>query len=122
MPDQHDDVVRRFTDACRTRDTVALRATLDADVTAVCDTGGLVPLTAAGSFQGADIIAQLLRSLLDGRPGTELTVEAVNGRAGLALRRAGQAVAVVGVTANEGKILILWIVLTPPKLHRCHRR
>lgn len=122
MPDQHDDVVHRFTDACRTRDDAALRATLDADATAVCDTGEILPQTAAGPFQGADIVAQLITSLLDGQPGAELTVEAVNGRAGLALRRAGRAVAVVGVTAIEGKILILWIVLNPAKLHRWHRR
>jgi hypothetical protein len=62
------------------------------------------------------------RVLLCGQPDAELTIEAVNGRAGLALRRAGRAVVVVGVTAVDSKIAILWIVLNPAKLHRWDRR
>ncbi len=41
MPDQCDDVVRRFGEACQLGDIVALRAALDADAIAVCDGGGL---------------------------------------------------------------------------------
>jgi hypothetical protein len=122
MPDRHDDAVCRFTDACRTGDIAALRTTLDADVIAVCDTGGIPPQAAVGPCQGAEYVTELVTSLLCGQPDAELTIEAVNGRAGLALRRAGRAVAVVGVTAVDSKIAILWIVLNPAKLHRWDRR
>jgi hypothetical protein len=121
MPDHYDDVVRRFAEACQLGDIVALRAALDADVTAVCDGGGLVP-AALGPVHGAQDVADLVTVLLGRRPGTELTAEAVNGRPGLALRRGGQAIAVVGVTVAGTKVGVLWIVLNPAKLHGWHRR
>jgi RNA polymerase sigma-70 factor (ECF subfamily) len=61
-------------------------------------------------------------TLLGRQPGADLSVEAVNGSAGLALRRAGRAVAVVGVTVIDAKVAILWFVLNPAKLRRWHRR
>jgi RNA polymerase sigma-70 factor (ECF subfamily) len=121
MLDRHDDVVRRFTEACLLGDIAALRAALDADAVAVCDGGGLVP-AAMGSIHGAEDVARLVAVLLCGQPDTELTIEAVNGRAGLALRRAGRAIAVVGVQATDTKVTVLWIVLNPAKLRGWHRR
>ena len=121
MPGQCDDVVRRFAEACELVDIVALRAALDADATAVCDGGGLVP-AALGPVHGAEDVAQLAAVLLGRQPDVELTTEAVNGRAGLALRRAGQAIAVVSVTVVDAKVGVLWIVLNPAKLHGWHRR
>jgi SnoaL-like domain len=121
MLDQHDDVVRRFAEACQRGDIAALRAALDADAIAACDSGGLVP-TAVGPIHGAQDVAQLVAALLCGQPGTELTIEAVNGRAGLALRRGGQAIAVVAVQAAGTKVTMLWIVLSPAKLRGWHRR
>ena len=100
MPDQCDDVVRR----CELVDIVALRAALDTDATAVCDGGGLVP-AALGPAYGAEDVAQLAAVLLGRQPDVELTTEAVNGRAGLALRRARQAIAVVSVTVVD---LLSW--------------
>jgi RNA polymerase sigma-70 factor (ECF subfamily) len=78
--------------------------------------------TAIGAVRGADDAAQLTAVLLCGQPDTELTVEAVNGSPGLALRRGGRALAVVGVTVTDGRIAALWIVLNPTKLRRWHRR
>jgi SnoaL-like domain len=118
---RHDDVVRRFADACRSGDIAALRTTLDADALAVCDTGGMPAPVALGPFHGAENVAQMVTSLLDGQPDAELTIEAVNGRPGLALRRAGRAVAVVAVTVADIKIAIVWIVLNPAKLTSWHR-
>jgi len=49
----------------------------------------------------------------------------VNGRAGLALRRAGRAVALVAAetvgTAADSRVGTLWIVLNPDKLLAWHR-
>jgi RNA polymerase sigma-70 factor (ECF subfamily) len=121
MLSRHDDAVRRFAEACQLKDIAALRDSLDADVIAVCDGGGLVP-AATGSVHGAEDVALLIAVLLCRQPDTELTVEAVNGQAGLALRRAGHAVAVVGVRAADTKLTNLWIVLNPAKLRGWHRR
>jgi len=120
MLDRHSVVVRRFAEACRLGDIDALRAVLDADAIAVCDGGGLV---AAGvePVHGAEEVARLAGVLLCGQPGVQLRVEAVNGRAGLALRRGGRAVAVVAVESAGARATVLWIVLNPAKLHDWHR-
>ncbi|MGW3808594.1 siderophore-interacting protein [Micromonospora sp. NPDC005113] len=120
MLDRHDDVVRRFAEACQLGDIGALRAALDADAIAVWDSGGLVP-TGVGSIHGAQDVAQMVAALLGGQPGTEVTIEAVNGRAGLALRRGGQAIAVVAVQTAGTKVTVLWTVLNPAKLRGWHR-
>jgi len=110
MLNRLDDVVRGFAEACRRDDVAAVVAALDADVVAVCDGGGL------GVVHGAEDVTWLVIGLLCGRPDTELTVESVNGQAGLAVRRAGRAVAVVGVEAAGTTVTGLWIVLNPAKL------
>lgn len=119
--DRHDNVVRRFAAACRTGDLAELWGTLDADAIAVCDGGGLVP-AAPGPVQGARDVAEMVAVLLCGQPDAELTIESVNGRAGLAVRRAGRAFAVVGIGTADSKVSILAIVLNPAKLAGWHRR
>jgi hypothetical protein len=121
MLDRHDDVVRRFAEACQLGDIAAVRAALKADAVVACDGGGVVP-AALGPIRGAEDVAELVAVLLCGQPDTELTIEAVNGRAGLALRRAGQALAVVGVKVADARVAVLWIVLNPAKLRGWHRR
>jgi RNA polymerase sigma-70 factor (ECF subfamily) len=121
MLDRDDDVVRRFAHACRTGDTAELRRALDPDAVAVHDGGGRVS-AAVGPVYGADDVAELVAALLTTtQPEAELTLEAVNGHAGLALRQAGRAVAVVAVGATGGKVSVLWIVLNPAKLGGWHR-
>jgi hypothetical protein len=118
---RHDDVVRRFAEACQLGDIATLRSILDADAIAVFDRGGLLP-AARSPIYGAEDIAQLAAVLLGERPDIELAVEAVNGRAGLALRRSGRAVAVVAIETSDARIAALWVVLNPAKLSRWHRR
>jgi hypothetical protein len=113
MPDPHDDVVRRFADACRAGDVAAL---LHPEVVALCDGGAPGPIPAHGPGD----VGRLCEVLLCGRPGADLTVESVNGRAGLALRRGGRALAVVAVQVTGTHVLALWIVVSPPKLARWH--
>jgi RNA polymerase sigma-70 factor (ECF subfamily) len=95
-----------------------ISATLDPAAVAVCDSGGRVsaPLL---PVHGAAGIARLLEAL---RAGSDLTVESVNARAGLVFRRAGRAVAVVGVTCHDDRATALWVVLNPAKLRGWHRR
>jgi len=120
MPDRPDDVVCRFVEACQRGDIGAVRAVLDADAVAVWDGGGLVP-TVANPVHGAENVARLVMVLLGWQPDTDLTVESVNGQPGLALRRAGLAIAVAGVTVAGTKVAVLWVVLNPAKLRGWHR-
>ncbi|GAA1856299.1 hypothetical protein GCM10009687_24170 [Asanoa iriomotensis] len=112
MLDRQDDLVRRLVGACRRGDVAELHAALDAGVVAVCDT--------RPTRVGAPAVAGLLVELFGNHD--ELTIESVNGRAGLALRQEGRAVAVVAVKAADTGIAFLWIVLSPAKLHGWHRR
>ncbi|TYB50068.1 hypothetical protein FXF69_12055 [Actinomadura chibensis] len=117
---RHDHVARRFAAACGSGDAAALRAVLAADAMVVSDGGGKVRAPVHPTH-GADAVARFVTTLLAGQPGTAITVEPVNGRAGLVLRRAGQAVAVVGVSVAEARVTAVWIVLNPDKLRRWHR-
>lgn len=74
-----------------------------------------------GPVRGADDVAELVAVLLSARPDTVLAIEAVNGRAGLALRCAGRAVAVVSIEAVGAWVAVVWIVLNPAKLRDWHR-
>ena len=122
MHDPHDDLVQGFAEACRSRDIVSLYDILDADVVARTDSGGRLP-AALGFIQGAEDVARFAAVLLCESDGAELSVEAVNGRAGLALRgTGGRAAAVVGFDGGGTGITALWIVLNPDKLRSWHRR
>lgn len=118
MPRVHDGVVRRLAAACHAGDVVAIAAVLDPDAVAVCDSGGLVPAPIRPVRTAAEV-ARLLSALLSG---ADLTVESVNGRPGLVVRRAGRAVAVVAVSCHEDRAVVVWIVLNPAKLAGWHHR
>ncbi|WP_327007967.1 hypothetical protein OHA72_12225 [Dactylosporangium sp. NBC_01737] len=108
----------RLAAACRTGEVIAIETVLDPDAAAVCDGGGRVPAP-IGPVHGAAEVAPLLCALL---PGTDLTIESINGRAGLAIRRAGTAVAVIAVSCDEDRATTLCVVLNPAKLRGWHRR
>jgi hypothetical protein len=119
--DRHDDAVRRFAEACLTGDTTELLGALDTEAIALCDSGGLAP-AAPGLVQGAREVAELVWVLLRRQEDAVLTIEAVNGRAGLALRCDGRAISVISIEEAGRKVSTLWIVLNPAKLggwHRC---
>lgn len=117
MPRVHDDVVRRLAAACHTGDVVAIEAVLDPDAVAVCDSGGRVPAPIRPVHRAAEV-ARLLHAVL---PGADLTVESVNGHAGLVLRQTRRAVAVIAVSCDQDRAAALWIVLNPAKLRGWHR-
>ncbi|PZG50603.1 siderophore-interacting protein [Spongiactinospora gelatinilytica] len=113
-------VVRRFAAASEAGDAAALRAVLAANAMVVSDGGGRVR-TAVRPTHGADAVARFVTELLAGQAGTELSVGPVNGRAGLVLRQAGRAVAVVAVSVAGTEVTAVWIVLNPDKLRHWHR-
>lgn len=117
-----ENVVRGLAEACRSGDGATLRAVLTTDVLAICDGGGEVrsPIV---PVHGAADVCRLLFALAR-RPGTEITLESVNGSTGLALRRDGRAMGVIAVHTTDTHAAVLWIVLNPAKLHgwdRDHR-
>jgi len=117
MPRVHDDVVRRLAAACHTGDVDAIEAVLDPDAVALCDSGGRVPALLPPVHRAAEV-SWLLGALL---PGTDLTVESVNGGAGLVFRQAGRAIAVITVSCDKFRATDLWVVLNPAKLRGWHR-
>jgi RNA polymerase sigma-70 factor, ECF subfamily len=111
----HDDVVRRFANACETGDIAALRNLLSADCRVVADGGGKVraPLH---PVRGQDAAARFLSTLLSAQPGLAIAVGSVNGHAALLISQAGRTVAAVTVTVTARKIAEVWVVLNPDKL------
>ncbi|HEX6359578.1 hypothetical protein [Actinophytocola sp.] len=116
----HEHVARRIAAACETGDIAALAAILTPDAVVVCDGGGKVRAPVR-PIQGAPEVAQFVAALLTCGSGAVLAVESVNGRAGLTLRRAGKALAVVSVSIAGTEVTAVWIVLNPDKLHAWHR-
>ncbi|WP_203881088.1 hypothetical protein [Planotetraspora kaengkrachanensis] len=97
----------------------ALKTVLAADALVVSDGGGKVRASVRPTY-GADAAARFVVTLLVGPPGTQVSVESVNGRTGLVLRRAGHAVAVVSLSVAGAEVTAVWIVLNPDKLHLWH--
>ncbi|WP_106403195.1 nuclear transport factor 2 family protein [Actinocorallia populi] len=114
---RHDHVVHRFAAACRTGDPAALKAVLAPAAIVVSDGGGKVR-AATEPTEGADAVARFVTDLLAGEQAPALTVEPVNGRAGLLLRSEDQVAAVVDMSVADGRATALWIVLNPDKLRR----
>lgn len=108
-------VVHRFATACGAGSIGAIRSLLAAEVVVVSDGGGKVA-AALSPVRGADAVARCVTELLSAEPGTALSVEAVNGQAGVVLRRAGQVMAVVSLNVTGAKVAAVWIVLNPDKL------
>ena len=117
---RHERVTARFAAACDRGDPAGLSATLAADAIVVSDGGGKVR-AAIRPTRGGDAVARFIAALLAGLPRTVVTVESMNGRAGLVVRRAGQAVAVANLSIAGTEVTAVWIVLNPDKLRRWHR-
>lgn len=95
----------------------AVAPLLAADVVLVSDGGGRV-LVPTQPVEGVDGVARLVAVL--GTTGRSVTVEQVNGHAGLLVRRGGRAEAVLALTCSERGITRIWLVLNPDKLTRWH--
>jgi RNA polymerase sigma-70 factor (ECF subfamily) len=120
MVDRHNRIVRQFSAACRTADVAALTAILATDAVGWSDGGGKLR-AAVRAVRGAEEVAGFVAALLSDQPRTAFTGEPVNGRLGLVLRRAGQAIAVVSLSVTEAEVAVVWIVLNPAKLERWNR-
>ncbi|MFI6677211.1 nuclear transport factor 2 family protein [Kribbella sp. NPDC050470] len=118
--DQHTAVVRRFAAACQSGDLAALEAVLAADAVVVSDGGGKVRASIR-PVHGARAAARFVAALLSGLLDADLAVQPVNGQAGVVLRRAEQAVAVISLSVAGAEATAVWVVLNPEKLRSWHR-
>jgi RNA polymerase sigma-70 factor, ECF subfamily len=108
-------------------DLDALVATLHADVVLVSDGGGQV-VTPLRPLVGAAAVARVLSTVVGEAAGCTLTLEAVNGRRAVVVRRSGRACAIVvadvdGDVDGDGDgalVTHVWLVLNPDKLVRWH--
>ncbi|MFI6825547.1 hypothetical protein ACIBG5_00470 [Kribbella sp. NPDC050241] len=105
-------VVRRFAAACAAEDQEAVREVLAADVVLVSDGGGrvLAPLRPIrGAIEAARIVVTLMSAAV-------LSIEEINGRPGVVLRRGGRVEAVASLEVTGSVITRIWVVLNPDKL------
>jgi RNA polymerase sigma-70 factor, ECF subfamily len=119
LPD-HARATRQFATACQAGAAAALRHLLSPDAIVITDGGGKIR-TPARPVRGPADVARFVATLLGGQPDAQLTVEQVNGRAGIVLRRAGDAQAVISLSVTEAKIAAVWIVVNPDKLRPWRR-
>ena len=115
MSFQQESVVRAFATACASGRAAALRGLLTSEAVVISDGGGKVA-AAVRPVRGAAPVARYVTELLGAGPGTALTVEAVNGEAGVVLRRSGAVAAVISLRVTGAKVAAVWIVLNPDKL------
>jgi RNA polymerase sigma-70 factor (ECF subfamily) len=110
-------VLARFVDAVMAQDKEALMQVLAADATWVSDGGGKAK-AARKIVRGADHVARFVIGVI-GRyaPLVELRPIVINGEAGLALYGRGQLISVISIRTDGVRVLDVFTVLNPEKLH-----
>ena len=117
-PAEHRRLLEALVAAFASGDTVTLVDLLRADVTVVTDGGGEVK-AALRPVIGRDKVIRLLTSLWPTiPPGTELTVEELNGLPGVVARLDGQPLYSLCLDVQEARVARLLIVSAPAKLRR----
>lgn len=118
--DEHERVVKAFTQACATGQIDQLLSVLAPDVVSRAD-GGEAIHAARVPIIGAERVASYLFTLLgqQRRSGIDLgiSVEPVNDRAGLVLRAGGTIVGVLDIETREGRVTEIALIVAPEKLH-----
>ncbi|MCE7003768.1 hypothetical protein LWC34_13160 [Kibdelosporangium philippinense] len=105
-------VAHRFRLACESGSAAGLSLLLDPDVTAFFDSGGTLP-RAARPICG---IAETTTAVLDLLVGAAISVQSVNGRAGLVVRCCDRVSAVASFSVCAGLVTEIWLVVNPDKL------
>lgn len=113
-------VVSAFVDACRGGQLARLVKVLDPDVTSLAD-GGAHIRVAQRPVVGAETVAQYLLGVLRTQNSrlpepAAISIEDVNGRAGIVLRSAGRIIGTIDLSIAEGKITRIHLQVDPAKL------
>ncbi len=112
----HTEVVRRFTDACRSADLDALLMVLAPDVVLVSDGGG-VAKAPIRPIHGDDKVARFLLGATSKRPpGAEVGWETFNGLLGLVARLEGRAITAIALDVREARVQTVHLIANPAKL------
>jgi hypothetical protein len=116
----HDRLVGALHRAFLHPDPAHLRAVLDPGVTLWVDAAGSTEAT-PGVVEGVDDTARALCRILRARPGVDVAVGSVNGRAGLVVRHDGVVTGVLSVAVRSDRVTKAWLVLSPAKLQGWNR-
>lgn len=108
----HDAAVFAVAAACRTGDAATVGTLMAADVVAVVD--------GVGERSGSGSVSRLLIDTAAGQH-RSVSVESVNGRSGLAYRRADRVVGIAAIFVEHDVVQRVWLVLSPDKLRHWTR-
>lgn len=110
-------VLERFRHASTTGDVESLMEVLAPDVVLLTDGGGKVTASRR-PIHGADKVCRFIAGVLEKNPGTSLSVDDVNGRAGLRAFLDGEPDGAVSIDVEGGRIAAIYYVRNPDKLTR----
>jgi RNA polymerase sigma factor (sigma-70 family) len=113
---QQADIVNDFKQAWEAKDIEALVGLLDPEATAIADSGGLAKVH-LHPIDGALQIAQTYVDVIGWAPNLQLLVRTVNGQPGLVAQLDGVVVTVYAFDIVEGRIVRIWAMRNPGKLH-----
>ncbi|MFD8491763.1 hypothetical protein [Amycolatopsis sp. NPDC059657] len=105
-------VADRLRLACESGSAERLATLLAPDVTAAVDSGGK-PGFVTRPVHG---VAETTRAVLDVLAGSAISVQSVNGQAGLVVRCVDRVSAVATFSVDGGRVTAIWLVLNPDKL------
>jgi RNA polymerase sigma-70 factor (ECF subfamily) len=112
-----DETTYRFATACRDGDVVALRGLLAPDAVIITDGGGNVD-GVVEAVRGRQHVAGWVAEVLARHPGGCVSIEDVNGRRGVVLRRSGRVMGVASLDVGTDGVRAVWLVLNPSKLQQ----
>lgn len=101
-------------------DRARVACVLDAGVTLVIDTGGLVAAPAS-PVSGRDAVAAALAEVAGAHRDASFAAQPVNGLPGLAIRTGGRTVGIVVAALRCRRVADIWMVLNPEKLRHWNR-
>jgi RNA polymerase sigma-70 factor, ECF subfamily len=112
---QQADIVKDFKQAWEARDIGALIGILDAEATAIADSGGLVPAHLL-PLEGSEQIARTYVDIVGKAPNLTILERTVNGQPGLVAQLDGVTVTVYAFDIVGDRIQRIWAVRNPEKL------
>ena len=116
-PQTHQQLLSSYLQAVETGETATLMNLLAEDVTLWTDGGGRIKRAALKPIHGRAAVARISLGTQRFLPGDrEMEIAEVNGQAALVIRSGGQAISVLTIEVENGRIQTLRIMANPEKL------
>jgi RNA polymerase sigma-70 factor (ECF subfamily) len=119
-PRRQDKIARSVRQACVDEDADRLASLLAPDATVFYDGGGRIRALTR-PVHGSEQVARSLLTLLARHPRSTLHTHSVNGCTGLVARYDDQVAAVVTLDIAGSRVVQVWVILNPDKLHAWNR-